>query len=538
MAAAIEVKFFNSYLLKKIKSIQQVKPYSTYAEDGILFSFKAGDNYFTISTSIGDIPRFIGPGQKITYTKDGETFTHIITGWEPSSVPYRVYVNNLIEVTFDESTSPYVSLNFGDIVDFNFIPGASRYTEESIEDWYIEESRIRGGYNNTSTDYGVRAYIVAESPARQKRTSSLIYSGLFNSRTGINNTNQFSSAEDISRTVDPSQGSIQKLYSEDTNLMIFQELKVSRALIDKDAVYSAEGQPLTTSSLEVIGEIQAYSGNYGISTNPESFAVYGYRKYFTDKNKNVVLRLSQDGITEISSYGMVDYFRDTLSAVGNGGKLIGSWDMYNKLYTLSIQPVSTGGRSVFSTLSFDEDSLGWTSRYSFKPDFGFSLRSNFYTVYNGNVWKHYSTEVPYCNFYGSQYYSTVTTVLNAEQSNSKNFQTINYEGTNGWACTSISTDSDTGVPILSSAVSTDLSILENQLFTNNFKVKENKFYGNIINDSTVQNENVIFGQSASGVKGFYMLNTFAFPDPSNDVLVFNNFAILFAVSSTFTISGN
>ena len=29
--------------------------------------------------------------------------------------------------------------------------------------------------------------------------------------------------------------------AEDTNLVIFQELKVSKALIDKDAIYSAEG---------------------------------------------------------------------------------------------------------------------------------------------------------------------------------------------------------------------------------------------------------------------------------------------------------
>ena len=31
------------------------------------------------------------------------------------------------------------------------------------QDWYVEESRIRGGYNNTSTDYGVKAYIVEDN---------------------------------------------------------------------------------------------------------------------------------------------------------------------------------------------------------------------------------------------------------------------------------------------------------------------------------------------------------------------------------------
>ena len=50
-----------------------------------------------------------------------------------------------------------------------------------------------------------------------RRGNSLIYSGIFNSRTGINQTNQFSVAEEITRSVDPISGSIQKLFAEDTN---------------------------------------------------------------------------------------------------------------------------------------------------------------------------------------------------------------------------------------------------------------------------------------------------------------------------------
>ena len=173
--------------------------------------------------------------------------------------------------------------------------------------WSLEESRIRGGYNNVSTDYGAKAYIVEDEPKSSSRVNSLIYSGIFNSRTGVNRTNVFSVAEDITKSADPANGSIQKLYAEDTNLTIFQELKCSRALIDKDAIYSAEGGGAVTSSNLVIGVIQPYTGEYGISTNPESFAVYGYRKYFSDANNNVILRLSRDGLTEISSYGMKDF---------------------------------------------------------------------------------------------------------------------------------------------------------------------------------------------------------------------------------------
>ena len=68
------------------------------------------------------------------------------------------------------------------------------------QDWYIEESRIRGGYNNTSTDLGVKAYIVEEQDKQTRRGNTLIYSGIFNSRTGVNKTNQFSVAEEITRS--------------------------------------------------------------------------------------------------------------------------------------------------------------------------------------------------------------------------------------------------------------------------------------------------------------------------------------------------
>ena len=61
--------------------------------------------------------------------------------------------------------------------------------------WAIEDSRIRGGFNNTSVSFGPKAYIVEEEPSGSVRGNAMIYSGIFNSRTGINTTNQFSVGE-------------------------------------------------------------------------------------------------------------------------------------------------------------------------------------------------------------------------------------------------------------------------------------------------------------------------------------------------------
>jgi hypothetical protein len=562
MAATIEVKYFNSYWLKKIKSIQPVTGYTTTVAQAYRFVFTSGNAYFDyLSFSGSPALTTLGPGQKLSYTyplsgPGSITYFFTLVGVEaqaPASPQvYRIYLDKPITSASFDTSITFVPLTFGEIWDFNYIPGSkdtvsttTRYDANSSEDWFIEESRIRGGYNNVSTDLGVKAYIVEDTPNRQSRTSSLIYSGIFNSRTGVNNTNQFSVAEDITKTLDPSQGSIQKLYAEDTNLIVFQELKVSRALIDKDAIYSAEGSPMTTSGAAVIGQVQSYAGNYGISTNPESFAVYGYRKYFTDRTQNAVLRLSQDGITEISNTGMLDYFRDNLQEVGSTGKLTGSWDMHNKQYVLSMQPALSKGASrpdqsgyveEFKTLSFDEDSLGWTSTYSFRPDNGFSLLGEYYTAAQGNLWKHYSTNVPLCNFYGVQYDSNVTVIFNPDPSYSKTFQTVNYEGSSGWALTSIYTDANAGVPISSATVSYSLTSLEDQLFTNNFKQKENKYFGNIINITPPSDGTVVYGQSMSGTAGFYAIGTFTFPDPSQFGVTYDKQAILFAVSSDYAPS--
>ena len=181
--------------------------------------------------------------------------------------------------------------------------------------FYLEESRIRGGYNNVSMDLGARAFLDEEEPVQQHRFNALIYSGLFNSRTGLNRTNEFPVGTTITKAANPEYGSIQKIYAEETNLLLFQENKCQRALIDKDTIYTSEGGTQTSSPGVVIGQITPYAGEYGISKNPESFAIYGYRKYFIDRNRNAAIRLSHDGITEISEYGMRDWFRDNLATL-------------------------------------------------------------------------------------------------------------------------------------------------------------------------------------------------------------------------------
>ena len=126
----------------------------------------------------------------------------------------------------------------------------------------------------------------------------------------LTKTNVFPIGEEITKAVDPINGSIQKIHALDTNLAIFQENKVSNALIDKDAIYSAEGVGTPVSSTKVvIGQITPYVGEYGISKKPwKLLLTLVIEDIFTDKYRNAVMRLSRDGFNWNISIWYVFFF--------------------------------------------------------------------------------------------------------------------------------------------------------------------------------------------------------------------------------------
>ena len=320
--------------------------------------------------------------------------------------------------------------------------------------YHVEANRLRLGFNEPFFDVGVRAHVVNEEYAgEERRANTLIHSsGFFNSRTGLNQLNQFNESEGgITLSLDPSDGSIQLLYAEDTQLIIWQEDKVSRSPIDKDFIYSAEGGAVpVTSNTQYLGTVAPYAGEYGISRDPSSFAIYGTQKYFTDKNRGVVLRLSQDGLTEISRAGMSDFFRDALRT---STKIVGSFNEYHNVYNLTISGeaydrnedtnVATADEGYF-TIGYEDDVRGWVSFKSYEQESGLTLNNTYYTFSGGNLWEHNRLDVDRNTFYGGETASSyVDFIFNDGPSQVKEFKTLGYEGEDGWECSFIKTDIET-----------------------------------------------------------------------------------------------
>ena len=403
----------------------------------------SGANQTTSSlTKVQSINNPAGTANVPTVTDAGASVTSGVSVYETEPV------ESDLDIFFETSTGGLISVlnDAGATIDVRFF---NCYLLNFTSGTHIEINRLRAGFNEKAFDVGVRAYVVKENFAEERRFNTLIHSsGLFNSRTNVNYINQFNESEGgLTVSLDPQDGSVQKLYADDTQIVIFQEDKLSRSPINKDFIYSAEGGAIpVTSNTQFLGTIAPFAGDFGISKDPQSFASYGYARYFTDKNRGAVLRLSQNGIVEISNSGMGGFFRDALKT---STEVIGSYDEYHGLYNVTIigeayegdedTNLATASDNYF-TISFDENAKGWCSFKSFKQENGISLNNKYYTFSAGKLFEHNREDVNRNTFYGVASDSYVEPVLNDSPSLVKTFNNISYEGTSGWQLDFLETD--------------------------------------------------------------------------------------------------
>ncbi len=212
----------------------------------------------------------------------------------------------------------------------------------------VESFRIRDDWNAATMQFSPRANSTIEGYAEQTLVQALTYSGVYQQTTAINRLNEFNLSLGNFKYLDRFFGSIQKLHARDTDLVVLQENKTSKVLYGKNLISDSVGGGTIASIPEVLGTQIAYTGEYGISENPESFTTWGNNMYFTDARRGAVMQLSEAGLFEISSNGMKNWFKANLN---QPTVKIGMMDPYFEHYVLSInndRPISTCQLSVSS----------------------------------------------------------------------------------------------------------------------------------------------------------------------------------------------
>ena len=84
------------------------------------------------------------------------------------------------------------------------------------------------------------------------------------------------------------------------------------------------------------------------------------------------------------------------------------------------------------TLSYSPTANGWSSRWSFEPDWMVGMNNKLYTWKNGSLYEHYSNATRN-EFYGVTYPSTITSILNEFPQDRKMYKTLAIDSDHVWS---------------------------------------------------------------------------------------------------------
>ena len=117
--------------------------------------------------------------------------------------------------------------------------------------------------------------------------------------------------------------------------------------------------------------------------------------------------------------------------------------VYNEAVAYTIETYGYGASEIVSehrdcdecnglyTITYSNDTKGWTSFWSYKPDWMIYLNNSFYTFDGQALYKHH-TNTARNNFYGTQYSSQLSLLLNQQPGEVKMYNTVELDSTSAW----------------------------------------------------------------------------------------------------------
>lgn len=386
---------------------------------GVLSPTNKGTGWgFVGDNSAGELKFFVVPFRKGTNAQDirttvrfevRESSGNLIFETEPVIDSQDIYFETpqvyrcSDDLKFHELTRTYNCFSFGNGVESN------RYKDRfNVRPFYID-------FFPTS---------VSEDEYRQvRRFADLTYSEVYQESTNVNRLNEFNlSLANFKDDIEKAYGAIIRLDSDETDLLVIQEGKTSKVLYGKDLLFNADATTNLSRINQVLGQQVMYSGEYGISTHPESYSEYGTNAFWTDLSRGVVMRLNNtNGLYEISEQGMTDYFKELFrdDSVRN---IISGYDSFYDIYILNVKLKNDD----YLTWYYSPRNNGFLTRARFNPDAMARLNNRFFTLENGVLYEHNKGGIN--NFYGITYGSTFSFNFSQEPSTRKIFKTISIEG--------------------------------------------------------------------------------------------------------------
>lgn len=422
-----------SYTWKKGDRLRVIKSGSNYFSpqyrDFNILSYDSSQLDFVIETdgtsrpSEGDLLEVYTPTNNIDtdlYYETGYVFDINELGEHQGNVSNQTLVNTIQAAVIDfQAGDVFLRNRTMDKIDPQ--TGTNQVTH------LIEDSHYSDFYASNSYNKG-RPNIFSLDERKIRRNTTARYSNVYIPDTNINGIGMFFDVDFFD--YDKAYGSINKIRNRGTDLIVFQVTKVGRVQVNASILTDLSNFSAVQKSDQVLSDITYYSEDTGIGDHPESFAESGNSIYFVDSYKGCVNRLSLDGINRISNYGLRSFFNKELARVASKN----IWGVYDERFNNYIISFPAYGDYVGYAIAFDESINKWTSLYSYPAEASVSCGINIMTFKKGLGYIHNADGVPYCNFYGVQYPSSVQIAFNENPSNNKFFTNIEEESNAIWTC--------------------------------------------------------------------------------------------------------
>lgn len=308
---------------------------------------------------------------------------------------------------------------------------------------------------NIVTNSNLRPFPYDEN-AKQTTFETLIRWSLADEfATNVNQINRFyfQNQDEIDR----SKGAIVRMKARDRILRIFQQRGCCQKGVYNTFVNDSQGQNLltTTNAIITINNTEYYEGEFGLGNHPESLVSGKIQDYFFDPVRGYMVRLSQDGLIPVSELYKGQYkIRSLITpylnswAKSNGGetKIIGCYNYFEEEWIGILQGGANGSITLPPyAIAFNEKNNSYGSFYGFnQAEWIVSAEEDFYCFLNGGLYFHDNNPdtnaATYCNFFGTQYQSYITTVFNQQLMEKKTYISLAELASQIWECPLIYTN--------------------------------------------------------------------------------------------------
>lgn len=269
----------------------------------------------------------------------------------------------------------------------------------------------------------------------------------YQQNTNINGSNNFR-FENFDE-IDREKGKIQRFKVRNKQLRVFQNRGVGVYGIYGKFIRNNNNQSELVVTDEIItsNNIQYYQGDYGLGEEFCGLASSEKADYFTYPVTGSQIRLSADGMTNLSevykgqftlSNLLTPYNLTYTRADGSKSKILAYYDFFEEQFVTILQGGTLGANTIQNdAFSFNEVRNCFTGFYDYlNPDWMICAENITYSWKDGKMYSHTNT-TNYCKFYGIQYYPSLKLVFNDQVAIKKVFNSLSYEANQIWVASDL-----------------------------------------------------------------------------------------------------